>query len=67
MQKPTDLPETGFVRLRAILALFPIGKSSWWAGVKEGRYPQPFKLGPHTTAWRVEDIRDLIERMGQAR
>jgi prophage regulatory protein len=57
--KPT-LPETGFVRLPAILALIPVGKSTWWAGVKSGRYPKPVKLGSRTTAWRVEDIRAVI-------
>ncbi len=28
-----------------------------------GIYPVPVKLGPNTTAWRVEDIRELIERI----
>ena len=28
------------------------------------RLPKPVKLGPRTTAWRVEDIRELIERLG---
>ncbi len=55
------LPETGFVRLPTILKVFPVSKSTWWAGVKNGRYPQPVKLGLKITAWRVEDIRDLIE------
>ena len=58
------LPETGFVRLSSILAPhgpIPVSKSTWWAGVKVGRFPQPVKLGPRTTAWRIEDIRRLIE------
>ena len=58
-------PQTGFVRLSSILAPkgpIPIGRSTWWAGVKSGRFPKPVKLGPRTTAWRVEDIRALIER-----
>lgn len=54
------LPETGFVRLPLILAHIPVGKSTWWAGVKSGRYPQPVKLGTRITAWRAEDIRALI-------
>ena len=54
------LPETGFVRLPEVLKVFPVSKSSWWAGVKEDRYPKPVKLGPKMTAWRVEDIRALI-------
>lgn len=55
---------TGYVRLADILAPtgpLPIGKSTWWLGVKVGRYPKPIKLGPRITAWRVEDIRALID------
>ncbi len=53
----------GLVRLSQILGPsgpIPIGRSSWWAGVKSGRFPKPIKLGPRTTAWRVEDINALI-------
>jgi prophage regulatory protein len=59
------LPETGFLRLPQVLRVFPISKSSWWAGVKAGQYPKPVKLGPKTTAWRVEDIRTLIANLGK--
>jgi prophage regulatory protein len=60
------LPETGFVRLPSIIAPqgpIPVGKSTWWEGVRSGRYPKPVKLGPRITAWRVEDIRALIEAL----
>ncbi len=66
----STLPETGFLRLPHIVgnpkarppvpALIPVSRSTWWAGVKSGRYPQPVKLGLRITAWRVEDIRQLI-------
>lgn len=69
-----SLPETGYVRLPQIIgnpkanppipAIIPVSKSTWWNGVKEGRFPQSFKLGPRTTVWRVEDIRRLIESAG---
>jgi predicted DNA-binding transcriptional regulator AlpA len=62
---PANIPETGFVRIRQILAVYPIGRSTWWAGVKSGRFPRPVKLGPRTTAWRVEDIRRLLSRGAQ--
>lgn len=57
-------PMTGLVRLSQILAPagpIPVSKSTWWQGVKAGRFPQPQKLGPRTTVWRVEDIRALFE------
>ena len=59
------LPATGFVRVASILAPtgpIPVSKSTWWAGVRTGRFPKPIKLGRRITVWRVEDIRALIER-----
>lgn len=67
-----QLPETGYVRLQQIIgdskatppipALIPVSKSTWWAGVKSGRYPKGKKLSTRITGWRIEDIRALIER-----
>ncbi|MBP6218861.1 MAG: AlpA family phage regulatory protein [Oligoflexales bacterium] len=66
------IPDIGYLRLKQILGnprsnppippLIPIGKSTWWAGIKTGKYPKPMKLGPRTSVWRVEDIRHLIEK-----
>jgi prophage regulatory protein len=64
-----EIPSTGFLRLSQILGdprsnvspLIPVSKSTWWQGVRSGRYPRAIKLGPRTTAWRSEDIRALIE------
>ena len=54
------MPATGFLRLPAVLSLIPVGRSTWWAGIKSGRYPKPVKLGPRMSAWKVEDVRSLI-------
>ncbi len=70
----SKLPETGFLRIWQIVgnkknntpALIPIARSSFLNGVKSGKYPKPVKLGERTTAWRVEDIRALIETIGGA-
>lgn len=65
MPNQPRLTETGFLRIVSVLAPrgpIPVSKSTWWAGVKSGRYPKPVKLGPRITAWRVEDIRALIEK-----
>lgn len=56
------MPETGFVRLPTVLKLIPVSRSTWWAGVKTGRFPRPVKLGPRMTVWRVEDIQELIDK-----
>lgn len=69
------LPQTtGFLRLPQIIgnpkatppipALIPVCSSSWWYGVKSGKYPKPVKIGVRTIAWRVEDINALMESFG---
>lgn len=70
-----SLPKTGYLRLHQILgnpksdppipALIPVSRSTWWAGVRSGRYPRSYKLSERCTAWRVEDILALIEEAGR--
>ena len=62
-------PKTGFVRLKSILAPtgpIPVSPSTWWQGVKDGRFPKSMKLGPRTTVWRAEDIRAIFEGVPDA-
>jgi prophage regulatory protein len=62
---PLDFPRTGLVRLKSILhpaGPIPVGKTTWWEGVRSGRFPKPSKLSPKTTVWRAEDIHDLIAK-----
>lgn len=59
-----QIPTFGFLRLPQVLAIVPISKSAWWEGCRTGRYPKPVKLGLRTTAWRVEDIAELVRSLG---
>lgn len=59
------IPETGFVRLRQVLMVIPLGKTCWWEGVKSGRFPKPVKLSARCTAWKAEDIRALIQQLSE--
>jgi len=67
----SHLPTFGYLRLHQIIgnpranppipAIIPVSKSTWWQGVKDGRYPQPTRtLSARITAWKVEDIRALL-------
>lgn len=71
-----QLPETGFLRLPQIIgnskanppipALIPVCRTTWWAGVKSGRFPAPVNMGTRTRMWRVEDIRSWIAKQEPA-
>lgn len=64
---------SGFMRLWEIIGdstatppiepKIPVSKSTWWAGVRAGKFPAPVKLGPRCTAWRRQDIRLLIAQL----
>jgi prophage regulatory protein len=67
-----QLPATGLIRLRQIIgdpkadppvpAIIPVARSTFLAGVRSGRYPQPVKtLGGRITAWRCADILALVD------
>jgi len=66
-----NLPQTGYLRLPQIIGnpkadppippIFPISKSTWWNWVKEGKAPQPIKLGRRVTVWKIADIRAMVE------
>lgn len=59
-----QLPQTGFVRLPTVLSVIPVSKSTWWSGIKAGRYPQSVKHGG-STFWKAEDIHQLIESIAK--
>lgn len=46
-----------------ILPIIPVKKSTWWHGVKQGRFPKPIKLSPRVTVWKESDICTLIDTL----
>lgn len=51
------------LRLPQVLELIPVSKSTWWEGVKAGRFPKPLHLGDRCTVWRVTDIAALVRNL----
>ena len=63
--KYQGLPAEGFAKLPAILHAVGVSKSAWYRGVKDGVYPKSVHLGKRSVAWRVSDIRALIEKISK--
>ena len=58
----TTQPQPGsLLRLRDVLRHFPVSRSSWYQGIKDGRYPAAVRLGIRSVAWRWEEVFRLIE------
>ncbi len=49
-----------YLRLPEVLRRFPVSRSTWWAGVKAGKYPAPHKLSARCVAWRAADVEALL-------
>lgn len=60
-----ELPQSGLLRIKQVLMLIPVSRSHWWQGVRSGRYPAPLKLSERVTCWKAEDIRRLIDGLGE--
>lgn len=50
-------------RKKIIPGIIPMSRSSWYEGIRAGRYPAPIKLSERSVAWRSVDIDALIERL----
>lgn len=56
-------PQEKLIRLKTVLEMIPVSRSTWWAGVKEGKYPQPIHLGKKIRLWHQKDILVIIENL----
>lgn len=65
------IPANAFIRINVIVGdknrhgLIPMSVTSWYSGIKEGRYPAPIHLGGKTRGsyWRYSDILKLIDEL----
>jgi excisionase family DNA binding protein len=48
------------LRVQEVAAMLGIGRSSVWAKVKNGRLPEPIKIGG-STRWRLADLQPLVQ------
>ncbi len=58
-RQPVVLPEDddAYVREETVLAMYPVGATTLWQSIKDGRFPKPVKLSPRVNAWRVGTLR----------
>lgn len=46
--------------LSEVLSIVPVSRSTWYAGMKTGRYPAPVRISARRLAWRANDIAKVI-------
>jgi predicted DNA-binding transcriptional regulator AlpA len=60
---PDHLAQKTLLRLPAVLALLGIKKSALYAGVSEGVFPAPIKIGPRVSVWPAPTIEALLDKL----
>lgn len=63
MTTPVTPSGESLIKLKSVLQRFPVSRSMWFKGIKDGRYPAGIKLGPRASAWRNSDIDKLISSL----
>jgi prophage regulatory protein len=59
-----DLPTDGFIRQAQLIPnIVPFSSATLWRQVKSGEFPKPVKLSIRITAWRVQDVREWLNKM----
>jgi prophage regulatory protein len=61
MTDPPSLPEHGYIRLKTVLALIPVSKSTFYQGIRDGRFPAPVRILPNVSACDLTGILDRAE------
>lgn len=70
----TPFPLDGFVRVNQIIGdskqgiapFFPVSRSQWFLGIKQGIYPKGIKLSERVTVWRAKEIRTLLNDLAES-
>jgi prophage regulatory protein len=46
--------------------IVPVSPATWWRWVAEGKAPAPFKLGPGTTVWDLDQVEAFVAKQAAA-
>jgi len=55
--------EKVFLRANDVAYVLGVSRATVWKWVKEGKLPQPIKIGRRIRVWRMADIKAAAEQM----
>ena len=59
-----SLPDARFLAINDILRFIPIGRTTLFKMIKDGRFPKPFRLG-RFDFWHTDVIQQYIDNLGK--
>lgn len=58
---------SGFMKIKTVLRLIPVSKSTWYTGIKSGKYPAQIHPSAGSSAWIASDIQALIQQIAKGK
>lgn len=65
MSQTQTTSHDGYLRLPQVLELIPVSRSTWYRGMKSGRYPLPVKIGQRAAGWKRSVIAERLRQLDQ--
>jgi len=59
------LQEKRYLRLKSVLELIPISRSTWYKWIQLGIAPKPTHISLRVAAWKYQDIENLLDEMAK--
>ncbi len=54
-----------YIRFKELRKLIPLGRTTIWKMMREGRFPQSRRIGKVATAWLEHEVEDWIKERAQ--
>jgi predicted DNA-binding transcriptional regulator AlpA len=48
------------IKLPEVLSTVGMGRTAWYEGIKDGKYPKPIKRGRRDAVWLMSEIQKVI-------
>ncbi len=52
---------------KGIKPIIPVSRSTWFDGVKDGRFPKPIHLSARRTVWFKSDVLTFLDKLKSER
>ena len=73
-QQPNQETVKGFYRINRLVnnpkknyrGILDVSRSTFLSRVKDGTFPPGVRIGKRCIAWKIEDIEDLMARLGES-
>ncbi len=55
-----------YIRFKELRKLIPLGRTTIWRMMREGRFPQSRRIGKMAAAWLESEVEDWIKERAEA-